>query len=400
MTAAPTRTGLAVVSRQALGSRLVEYTVDSTAVGGRTSLRILFPTEYTVDTRRRFPVLYLLHGGDDDYRSWTDKGKAAETTEKFPLIVVMPDARNGFYSDWEKPGRLGKPRWETYHLGELLPWVDATFRTIARREGRAAAGLSMGGFGAFSYAARHPDLFVAAASFSGVLDTNRYSWITEIAARRDGGGFGAIWGDRLTRAARWRAHNPWDLAENLRGMTLAVRTGNGVPADRDHRRPDPVEAIVYHQSVRMHRKLTTLGIGHHWHHRRGVHDWPQWIDDLRATVPLLAEALADPPSTPDPFSYTSAEPEFSVWDWSVSFSRSHREFAVLSHVDREGFALAGSGTARVRTAAWYEPGLRYTVHVEDPSGTRPGTVLADREGRLAFSLRLGDRNGTAWVKIR
>ncbi|GAA4532083.1 alpha/beta hydrolase [Amycolatopsis samaneae] len=392
MTTASTRTGLTVVSRRALGKRLVEYTMDSPAVGGTTGLRILFPTEYTVDTERRFPVLYLLHGGDDDYRSWTDKGEAAEATEKYPMLVVMPDARNGFYSDWERPGRLGRPRWETYHLGELLPWVDTTFRTIARREGRAAAGLSMGGFGAFSYAARHPDLFVAAAGFSGVLDTNRHSWITEIAARRDGGGFGAIWGDRLTR----RAHNPWDLAENLRGLALSVRTGTGIPAGGEHRRPDPVEAIVYHQSARTHRKLTELGIEHRWYQRRGVHDWPQWIDDLRVTVPWLAGVFADPPPAPDPFSYRSAEPDFSVWDWSVSFSRAHREFAVLSHVDKEGFALTGTGSARVRTAAWYEPGLRHTVQVDDIAGG----VLADRAGRLSFTLRLGARTGTAWVKIR
>jgi S-formylglutathione hydrolase FrmB len=52
---------------------------------------------------------------------------------------------------------------------ELVPWIDATYRTIAARRGRAIAGVSMGGYGALSYAARHPDTFAAAASFSGAL---------------------------------------------------------------------------------------------------------------------------------------------------------------------------------------------------------------------------------------
>ena len=90
-----------------------------------------------------------------------------------PLIVVMPDGgRGGWYSNWHNGGRGGPPAWESYHIGQLIPLVDRRFRTVAARRGRAIAGLSMGGFGAFSYAARHPDLFTAAASFSGGLDLN------------------------------------------------------------------------------------------------------------------------------------------------------------------------------------------------------------------------------------
>ena len=83
----------------------------------------------------------------------------------------MPDAgQGGFYSDWYNAGAGGPPKWETYHVGQLIPYVDAHYPTVAARGGRAIAGLCMGGFGAMSYAARHPDLFVAAASFSGAVD--------------------------------------------------------------------------------------------------------------------------------------------------------------------------------------------------------------------------------------
>src|SRR6185503_16528768 len=59
------------------------------------------------------------------------------------------------------------PMWETFHIEQVVPWIDANLRTVAKRTGRAIAGLSQGGFGALSYAARHPDLFTSVASFSG-----------------------------------------------------------------------------------------------------------------------------------------------------------------------------------------------------------------------------------------
>jgi diacylglycerol O-acyltransferase/trehalose O-mycolyltransferase len=381
-----------VISRMALSSRLVEYELDSPTLRERTRLRILFPTGYSEDSAARFPVLYLLHGGDDDYRAWTDKGGAAEATRSSPAIVVMPDARNGFYSDWVKPGRHGRTPWETFHIGELLPWIDRTFRTEARRQSRALAGLSMGGFGAMSYAARHPGLFSAAASFSGALDTNVYTFIPGIAARRDGGAPGAIWGDRLSSAIRWRAHNPWDLAVNLRGMTLVVRTRTGLPGRLDRRRrPDAVEAIVFHESLRFHRRLALLGIGHEWHYGPGTHDWPYWAVDLRETLPALHKAFADPAPVPTPVTHVSAEPSYQVHGWDVRISRPRMEFSILSDAGRTGFSFTGSGIATVRTPRLFEPARTYH--------TTGGHEKADSLGRLKFHLHLGRRSRAVAVRV-
>ncbi|CAM4074973.1 alpha/beta hydrolase family protein [Kibdelosporangium persicum] len=374
-----------VVSRLPLTRRLVEYELYSPALREKTRLRILFPTGYGEDGSARFPVLYLLHGGDDDYRAWTRKGGAAEATRQSPIIVVMPDARNGFYSDWVKPGRHGRTPWETFHIGELVPWIDRTFRTEARRESRALAGLSMGGFGAMSYAARHPDLFSAAASFSGVLDTNVYTFVIGIAARRDGGPPGAIWGDRSTGAVRWRAHNPWDLAVNLRGMTLVVRTRTGLPGPLDdRRRPDPVEAIVFHESLRFHRRLTLLGIDHDWHYGPGTHDWPYWAVDLREALPALHKAFADPQPPPASVTYVSAEPSYRAYGWDVQISRPAMEFSMLSDAGEQGFTFTGGGTAVIRTPGSFEPGRTYP--------TTLGPHQADSLGRLTFRLQLGKRS--------
>ena len=154
--------GLTVTGTQALSPRLTQYTATSSALGKATSIRVLLPQGYAADSARKYPVLLLLHGCCDDYRSWVDKGRAEQLTAPYPLIVVMPDGGSaGWYSDPYNAGAGGPPKYETYAFEELLPWVDATFRTTG---GRAVAGLSMGGFGALKYAARHPGVFQAAAS--------------------------------------------------------------------------------------------------------------------------------------------------------------------------------------------------------------------------------------------
>jgi diacylglycerol O-acyltransferase/trehalose O-mycolyltransferase len=182
-------------------------------------------------------------------------------------------------------------------------------------------------------------------------------------------------------------------------MALTVRTGSGMPGEFDHgRKPDPVEAMVFHQSTRLHNRLRTLGIEHTWHHGRGTHDWPYWIRDLRETAPLLAKVFADPPAPPRPFSFTSADREFEVWGWQVRFPLPQRTFALMSKVDKEGFALTGEGAPTVRSAAWYEPGTEYPILVHAASDCRCEVLRADRDGHLTFSLRLG-HGGTARVEI-
>jgi S-formylglutathione hydrolase FrmB len=157
-----TSRAITVVGHQRLDERLEEWTLRTPALADPTRVRVLLPAGYRADPRRRYPVLYLLHGADSDYRSWTRYGDAEAITARAPLIVVMPDGgRMGWYTDWYVGDQPVQPMWETYHVGELVPWIDATYRTIATRGGRAIAGLSMGGYGALSYAARHPSTFAA-----------------------------------------------------------------------------------------------------------------------------------------------------------------------------------------------------------------------------------------------
>jgi diacylglycerol O-acyltransferase / trehalose O-mycolyltransferase len=383
--------GITVTASRALSPRLTDLTMTTAALAAPTHVRILVPAGYDANPARRYPVLYLLHGSYDDYRSWTDKGAAEKITAGLDAIVVMPDNGNGgWYTDWFRPG---PPRWETFHIGQLLPWVDEHYRTIPTRGERAIAGLSMGGFGAMSYAARHPDLFSWAASFSGAVDIVNNATVAaviDIEAPADGGQPGDQFGDRVLNVANWRAHNPWDLAANLRNTRLRLDTGNGQPGPYDKGRllPDPIEQQVREMGLSLHKKLGSLGIAHVWDdYGPGTHSWPYWQRDLRQSLPSLEDSFAHPLATPRRFTYTSAASSYEVYGWRVSVTGGAGKLDTLQGAGARGFLFSGAGTATVRTAPLYRPRSRHTVTI----AAERRVLRADRLGRLRIALPAGAR---------
>ncbi len=391
---------LTVTRRAQLSPRLIELGFTTKALPAETNVRILLPAGYDTEPRRRWPVLYLLHGccdaDVDGSQAWTIHGAVEKATADLPLIVVMPaGGRGGMYSDWISAGAQGLPQWQTYHLDQLLPWVDANLRTIATREGRAIAGLSMGGFGAMKYAAEHPDRFLAAASFSGIVDSNvNAGAIHQLLPGLDGGTPATVWGPRATDELRWRSQNPWDLAENLRPLQLTIRTGNGQPGPLDDGGApyDVVEGQAEQNSVSLHERLATLGIAHVWdHYGDGTHTWPYWTRGLRQTLAVIMPLFATPPAGPARVTYRSARPAYEVFDWRVAFRRDALAWSRLSDASRDGFVLEGDGTADVRTPRSVPPGAEIAVD------GAPVAVAVDA-GRVTVPVVLGD-DGRAVVRI-
>ena len=340
---------LAAPARAQEDPRLVELTLPSAAIGRDVGVRVLLPVGWTAD--RTWPLLLLLHGAGDDHRRWTEKTDIEGLSAAQPFVIVMPEggknAEAGWYSDWQGDG---PPDWETFHLRELLPEIERRFSAGTSRQQRVVAGNSMGGFGAMSYAARHPDLFVGAASFSGAVDTTLAGPGGALVFDQLGPSFGtpsdAVWGPYATNEVVWRGHNPTDLATNLRPVTLWLRTGNGVPQPGDRPETMPVEAGVYTMNLSFRDRLTRSSIPHDWFDRgHGVHDWQYWEADLAAQLPAFAALVASPPPPPDVFDYRFVEDTASVFGWTFELSgRSGPAFTDLTEIGGDGLTAAGTGT--------------------------------------------------------
>jgi diacylglycerol O-acyltransferase/trehalose O-mycolyltransferase len=299
--------GTKVIAQNVLDPRTVDVTIDSAALGHTASARIILPNQFGSHVNGQWPVLYLLHGGLGSYVDWTESSEIADLARKRDVLVVMPDGGSlGFYTDWWDRGVGSKPGWETFHLVELPQILE---RGLDAGNERAVAGLSMGGFGAMSYAARRPGFFRAAASFSGVLDTLHptvaplfpglyATWLLQTFVTPLGYDALALFGDPVAQRAVWAAHNPADLVENLRGTKLFVSCGNGHVGPLDPPGTDPsgvlvqLEAALSLQNQEFVARAASRGLDITVDlYGAGTHTWPYWARQLEKAFPLLMRAI-------------------------------------------------------------------------------------------------------------
>jgi S-formylglutathione hydrolase FrmB len=137
--------GLTVHSTTQLNNQLYEVVVSSEQVLGNQTIRILLPTDYTTSgASRRYPVLYLLHGATENAAAWTVNGEVENITSNASLIEVMPNGdRFGFYTNWVIPANSTPQNWPAFHMEQMVPWIDLNLRTVAKKQGRAIAGLNV-----------------------------------------------------------------------------------------------------------------------------------------------------------------------------------------------------------------------------------------------------------------
>ena len=289
-----------VLATERLGPRVRDLVIDSPALGRYAMVRLLLPRRFAAEPGRRWPVLWLLHGCCDTYQSWTRSTDIQQLDGLAEVLVVMPEAGQvGFYSDWHEPGRGGPSRWERFHLTELRQLLERDWRAGNRR---VVAGLSMGGLGAMAYAARHPGMFEAAASYSGLLHT-RYQGdpvpgpqLIQGLLRQFGEDADALWGNPRRHGDVWAAHNPYDLASRLQGVRLFVSFGNGQagPLDKPTGPGEArqIERNLYPQNLAFVERLRQLGIPVRSDaYGPGTHDWPYWQRELHRSLPMLLDGL-------------------------------------------------------------------------------------------------------------
>jgi S-formylglutathione hydrolase FrmB len=286
-------------------------TFHSKALGVDKDYLVYLPANYDAKPDTRWPVYYYLHGLTGNETNWIKHGKLDAVADRMHLeaIVVMPDGDDGFYSDavtdydydacmkdgsglfvpldaqWWPKTCVKHRAYETYIVDDLVGEIDAKFRTIAKREGRAIAGLSMGGFGALELAMRHQDRFSAAASHSGV-DTVLPPGETDVSHWGDAYGPIGPWvrGIFGPDIANWRAHDPAILADALAPGKLALYLDCGTE-DEFH-----LEVAAKY----LHDKLAARGIEHAFFLGPGKHDFDFWGPRLPESLGFLRAHTAKP----------------------------------------------------------------------------------------------------------
>jgi len=142
----------------------VEVVKYRTTAGGEKQMHLYLPPDYATATDRRYPVLYLVHGGGENDSHWTKSGFTHRILDNLiadgkarPMIVVMPNASDLFTGT---PPKLGEDdACSREFIQDILPFVDSHYRTRPNRESRAIAGLSMGGFVVLNTGLTHLETF-------------------------------------------------------------------------------------------------------------------------------------------------------------------------------------------------------------------------------------------------
>jgi S-formylglutathione hydrolase FrmB len=288
-------TGARITGIRTLDERTLDLTVQSRAMRSSVPVRVILPKNWHSERGRTFPVVYMLHGGEDDYTSWTRETDVEALAENSGAIVVMPDGgRYGYYSDWY----VGRPRWETFHTSELVRLMESRFRA---NSSRAVIGLSMGGFGALNYAARHPGMFRYAASMSSYVDLNDpfVRFLLDLGSLGDGTELHDVWGDPKEHDDIWQAHNPSAMPRSFRGTKVHLSTGNGTPGPLDDGNPFGVtlvgalaEAALPASVSKFAESLRSAGVDVTTNlYEPGTHSWPYWERELHRIWPTVMKEL-------------------------------------------------------------------------------------------------------------
>ena len=259
---------------QHTSDRLKEESFRSAALGRVMKYRVLLPERYDASLQR-YPVLYLLHGLGGDYRDWTTRSNVAEYSRTLPLIIVMPDGENAWYTN----AADGTARFEDYILTDLQADVVTKFRTIHSRYGRAIAGLSMGGFGALKLALKRPGAFSIAASFSGAFGASRDGELERLIGGAEAERLQKIFGPT---GSKTRAEN--DV------FTLAAALK---PAAAPYIYIDC--GIADNSLISANRELVAAihkaGAAYEYHEVAGAHSWDYWDRRIREFLPILMRML-------------------------------------------------------------------------------------------------------------
>jgi putative tributyrin esterase len=274
--------------RKAIGVEMQDVVFYSTALSRTMPYRVYLPA--TRSAGEKFPVIYLLHGGGADYRSWSEESDVAHYALT-GLILVMPDGDESYYmNEVESP----RNRFEDYITHDLIADVEQRFPARNDREGRAVIGISMGGFAAVDYAFMHPALFIFVGALSPSIDVP----FRHFNLRRIGQWwkFRNIFGP--TGSQERSDRNPFQL----------VRTANPKQTPYIYLTAGSEEPLL-EPNRRFVAQLHRHGFAYEFHTKPGGHDWGEWNAQIPGCFAALSRFI---PKDNEDSASSSASPGYAT----------------------------------------------------------------------------------------
>jgi S-formylglutathione hydrolase FrmB len=347
------------------------------------------------DGRRRFPVLWLLHGHGDSYDSWVDptRGDLLDVARGLQAIVVMPEGARGWYTSWWNGGARS-PGWERYHLEELIPFVESRLKILPGRRWHAIAGNSMGGEGAAYYATQRPGYFGSVALFSAPLSIQRSEW--PLGFDTQGENHTQVFGDPDAQRFYWTGHNPIALVANLRQTRVYVTVGDGGPSSLEEL--TNYFGIVAEAELRQHADefaaaARTAGVDVTYAPKSGIHDWPYWRNALAAAIRW--DLFAPVPERPARWRYDTVAPHGAAFGLRFDFATPPQTLESF-RVDGRTVTGLGAGTVRVEQ----DGGPPFTATLPFTRALPPHYVRKARRRRRAACPRRPARKRAACLRKR
>ena len=278
------------------GSTIEFKSFDSQSIGMPERYSVFLPPSYAKDPSRTYPVLYFLHGLNNDETSWTVDfyGHIQNSLEQMMLsgklpefVMVHPRGDNSFYCNYID----GSKRYEDLLTQELITYMETHYRARKGRENRAIAGTSMGGYGALKIAMKYPDRYAAVAGQSPIIfpGSNPLALSDEVKTSRFYSFFvnmvTPIFGNPV-RQDLWDANNPLAQAKS--------RKLDGIKIYFDYGTDDRYIPMVHLDEgcKALDRILTDENFPHTFKIRTGEpHGWALVSAHLDETLPFLCQTF-------------------------------------------------------------------------------------------------------------
>ncbi|HUQ92755.1 MAG TPA: alpha/beta hydrolase-fold protein [Bryobacteraceae bacterium] len=354
-----------------------DLTFQSEVFNEQRNFRIFLPPNYDLAKDKRYPVIYFFHGHGERHNRpprsnpGYDSGPVyggdniAAFVSRNDVIVVKWDGANPRTpgEDYIRPYNISPVetnRQFPLYFPELVRHIDSRFRTIADRDHRATAGLSMGGFMSFWIAGKYPHLVGSASNFMGSSEffTGPREFPTEY--RHD------------------------EMYRNYEGLRTRIVTGSS-------------DFIRWY-----HRRMNLI-----WDYTRLPHEHEEFdsghgTPGMAKTLAFHMEAFRNPLPKPSLWHHADVYPDFDVWGWSVKSDRRTPGYTFLENAGAAGFRssvrewlpggkILSSVTLEIETDALYNPGRSYYITRVNLDSGKVDQLrqTAGAAGKLHFTLSGG-----------